>query len=188
MRSIKETALAFDRACQKASVRYALVGGFAVMAWGQPRATTDVDALARLDGVRLESFANALENEGLRVAVEDLKDVMGRGGHATIFDTRSAYHVDLKPARSSDERDQVEAAQTVPFEGGQLRVASAEHTIAYKLLYGSERDVQDARSILARLGPDLDKALLRVLAEKLGIGAKLEALLQEDSRGSRATM
>lgn len=179
MRSIKETALAFDRACRVAAVRYALVGGFAVMAWGQPRATTDVDALTRLDGVGLNDFVGALAAEGLRVAREDLEDAVDEGGHVTVFDAQSSYHVDLKPARTDAEKDQVETATEVAFETGRLRVASAEHTVAYKLLYGSERDLQDARSILAKLGRDLDRAKLARIAARLDVATQLVALMNE---------
>lgn len=179
MRSIKETALAFDRACRVAAVRYALIGGFAVMAWGQPRATTDVDALTRLDGVGLNDFVGALAAEDLRVAREDLEDAVDEGGHVTVFDAQSSYHVDLKPARTEAEKDQVETATEVAFETGRLRVASAEHTVAYKLLYGSERDLQDVRSILAKLGRDLDRAKLARIAARLDVAAQLATLMKE---------
>ena len=179
MRSIRETALAFDRACRRSGVRYALVGGFAVMAWGQPRATTDVDALTRLDGIKLEAFVLELSRERLRASVQDLQDMMREGGHATVLDEESNYHVDLKPARNAAEREQVDSAQEVVFDDGFLRVASAEHTIAFKIKYGSERDLQDARSILSKLGPDLDQTKLDRLALQLGVRAKLDALRRD---------
>lgn len=181
MRSIRELALAFDRACRAAGVPYALVGGLAVMAWGQPRATTGVDALARIEAPRIDRFVRALAAEGLRVAGDDLEDALKGEGHATIFDSASSFHVDLKAARSAAEMDEVESAQEVRFEEGRLRVATAEHTVAFKLVFGSERDLQDARSIVARLGPDLDRAKLKRLAATLRVSRKLAKLLKEAS-------
>lgn len=146
------------------------------MAWGQPRATTDVDALTRLERPRLASFIEALAQEGLTTRLDDLRAAMDEGGHATVFDSQSAYHVDIKPARTAGEIEQVESATEVPFEAGRIRVATAEHTVAYKLLYGSERDLQDAQSILVRLGPRLDRGRLDALVLTLGVADRLRHL------------
>lgn len=45
MRTLEDTAVSFHVACHEAGVGYAVVGGFAVSTWGQPRATSDIDAL-----------------------------------------------------------------------------------------------------------------------------------------------
>lgn len=64
MREIEALALAFDRACRRAGVEYAFIGGVAVMAWGQPRATMDVDALVGIDADRATALARAARGGG----------------------------------------------------------------------------------------------------------------------------
>lgn len=179
MRSIRDAALAFDRACQAAGVRYALVGGFAVMAWGQPRATTDVDALVELASARLRSFAACLEAENFSVQPHDLVGSSTSGRHVSVFDKDSSYHVDVKPALTEDELREISAAIAVDFDDGRLCIAAPEETIAYKLLFGSEQDEKDARSILARQRQRLDWVRLERVAARLGVEASLVRLRRQ---------
>ncbi|HUR70063.1 MAG TPA: hypothetical protein VM370_12530 [Candidatus Thermoplasmatota archaeon] len=188
MRPLEETALAFDRAARAAMVPYALVGGFAVSAWGQPRSTSDVDALVVLPDAKVESFAAAIRHEGLTVSMADLRDVLRQGGHVTIFDPESSFHVDAKLCRTASEREQVEQAAEVPFHGAKLRFARAEDTVAYKLLYGTPQDVNDAATILARQAGKLDEGRLMSIALKLGVAPalrELEAKVQRGLKGER---
>lgn len=179
MRSIKHVAFAFDRACAHSDTGYALVDGFAVMAWGIPRATMDVDAIVHLGGKRLTAFVAACNAEGFLVDHRDLVDALGGGGHATISDRESPYHVDLKPARTPDELRQVKSAREVSYPDGRLRVARPEDTIAYKLLFGSPHDYADARGIAVRQREILDWRLLRDLCRRLRVEAKMRGLMRD---------
>jgi hypothetical protein len=176
VRPLEETAVAFDRAAREAGVPYALVGGFAVSAWGQPRTTSDVDALVDLAEGRVEAFTRALIQEGLNVTEDDFRDVLREGGHVTIFDPGSSFHVDAKLCKTPGERDQVSQAAEVPFHGAKLRFARPEDTVAYKLLYGTPQDVADAATIIVRQAGKLDEARMMALAIKLGVAPALREL------------
>jgi hypothetical protein len=153
-----------------------MIRAFAVMAWGQPRATTDVNVLLALDDAKVTSLVAALRHEGLSVDPDDLVQAFKEGGHASILDEQSSYHIDVKPARNAQEREQLAHGIVVPFEEGSLRVADAEETIADKLMFESPLDWQDAQSVMARQGERLDTARLSALAVKLGVADKLETL------------
>lgn len=182
MRRVDETAIAFGRACDDAGIAYSLIGAVAVLAWGQPRATADVDALVILAPGDVPRFARALVAAGFEVAERDLLDACHDGSHVTAFDPASRFHVDLRRTRDETERRQVEEAMTVAFEGALLRVSRPEETVAFKLKYGSAQDLADARSIVLRQGARLDLVRLRRLAKTLGVTSGLESLLR-DERG-----
>lgn len=184
MRTPEETVVAFDAACRAASTPYAVIGGFAVSAWGQPRTTSDVDVLLALpEADAPDVLAAALRARGLSCDARDLADARRTGGHATIFDEGSVFHVDAKIARTPLEREQVDAAAEVRFHGAMLRVARAEDVIAFKLKFGSEQDLKDARSILARQAGRLDEGRLLRLADRLGVQKELERLRAETDAG-----
>lgn len=176
MRPLEQTALAFDRAARKAGVAYAIVGGFAVSAWGQPRTTSDVDALLDVNDATAARLAETLASEGLNASFADFHEVLREGGHVTIFDPESSFHVDAKLCRTQGERDQVRDAAEVEFHGSRLRFARAEDTIVYKLVYGSPQDVADAATILARQSGRLDEQRMLALALKLGVAPALREL------------
>lgn len=179
MSGIERAALAFGAACDAAQVKYALVGGMAVAAWGEPRATQDIDALLLLAPPQVEPLTAALAARGLQVSAADFRDAIGEGGHVTIFDEASPFHVDAKLARTPEEREEVLRAETVTLASGTLRVVPPEETVAFKLAYGTPLDVQDARSILVRRAGRLDEDRLRDLARRLGVTESLERLRAE---------
>lgn len=183
MRELEEVALAFDRTCRAAGIAYAFVGGIAVLAWGQPRATMDVDALIRFETDQAEAFTEAAARQGLQVSKADLLDAAAEGTHVTAFDTQSAFHVDVKIAASDEERAEIEDAVDVEFEGGRLRIVRAEETVAFKLKFGSEQDLADARSILARREGKLDVKRLEALAQRLGVQDRLRRIRRDVENG-----
>lgn len=179
MRDPAEVAAAFDRAARGTTTGYALIGGLAVSAWGQPRATQDVDCLVDLSPESESAFCRALEAEGFQVSPDDFAAARRDRSHVTVFDRRSSFHVDCKLALSDEEKAQVAAAADVTVPQGRLRVARAEDTIVYKVLFGSPQDFQDVRSILVRQRGRLDLGRLRTLAQRLGVAAKVEEMLRD---------
>lgn len=176
MRGVEETAIAFARACDEAAVSYALIGGFAVIAWGQPRTTQDVDVLLILDPHQVRGFHEALAKQGLDASEADFFDALRERSHVTILDASSHFHVDARAVRDAMETDQVRSAAAIDFKGQTIRVARPEETVAFKLKFGSEQDLQDARSILIRQEGRLDMQRLRALAKKLGVEPSLDEL------------
>jgi hypothetical protein len=178
-----ETALAFDKACRGARVPYALLGGMAVNAWGQPRATMDVDAMVVLAEPQAEGFVAALHAAGLAASAHDFHAAFRDPAHVTVFDDRTGFHVDVKLARTAAEREQVADAVAIPFRDGALVVARPEDTIAFKLRFGSPQDLADARSILVRQAGKLDENRLQAWALRLDVVAALRAVRREATGG-----
>lgn len=183
MRSFEETVLAFHRACAASGVGYALIGGVAVNAWGQHRTTADIHFLLALREERARAFADSLAAEGLTVNRLDLRSAFRDRTHVTVVDAAAGLHLDLKLALLPLEREQVDAAIVIEFEGGVVRVARPEDTVAFKLKFGSPQDWADARSILARQGKRLDEARLRRFASLLAVERDL-ARLREEVQGA----
>lgn len=152
------------------------MGAFAVMAWGEPRATTDVDVLVAYDEARVPGFMKALSEEDLSADFRDLIDALRDRGHVSVFREGSVFWLDLKVARSAAEKSEIADAAIVIVRERPLKVVRPEDTIAFKLSFGSPKDLQDAQSILVRQAGALDEARLLALALKLGVAEQLAAL------------
>lgn len=179
MRELEEVALAFHRACQEADVAYAFMGGLAVMAWGQPRATVDIDALLSYQPEDIQAFGEALKGQALDLEERGMHLALKDGSHVTIFDDLSPFHIDVKPALEPLEQEEIQSAHEVTLADSNLRFAPPEHAIAFKLSFGTSRDIEDARSMLARQGPHLDLALLDRLAERLNVEGPLAEIEEQ---------
>jgi hypothetical protein len=177
-RSIRETFLATCDALDVADVPFAVVGGFAVSAWGEPRTTRGVDVILDVSRDQVADVVAELGDRGLTLRERDLADAIRAGAHATAFDERSAlYHVDLRPATDADTRRTLDDRRLVEVADRRVPVASPEETVAHKLLYGSEQDLADAEGIYARQGDALDRDRLAARCKDLDVFEELEALV-----------
>lgn len=176
---LDEVARRFSRACRSADVPYVLVGGFAVVAWGQPRTTSGLDALVRYEKDDVERWTEALAAEGLETSVRDLRLGLEQRSHVSIFTEDPVLTVDVRPALDARETDEIRDAVEIDLGGEPVRIARAEDTVVFKLVFGSEQDRQDARSILARQGDRLDEDRLTRLADREGVLGSLRSLQEE---------
>jgi hypothetical protein len=150
-------------------VDYVLVGAVAVSGWGVTRTTADVDVIIDLKENDASRFAFAFAERGFSVAETDIRAALREQSHFTVFDNNSSYHIDAKGVYGEAERETLTSRKLVELEGVETFLASAEDTIANKLLYGSEQDLRDAEGIFARQLEKLDLERLRRLCKRLGV-------------------
>ena len=163
-------AVARDLACTEQG--WALVGGFAVSAWAEPRFTADLDvAVAVPDDLAAEKLTRSLmaEGYGLLAAVE--LDASGRLATVRLVSSglTSEMLVDLLFASSGIEPEIVAAAKRLEvLPGLTVPVAQVGHLIAMKLLARDDQtrplDLADLRALLQVATPD-DLALAREAIE-----------------------
>jgi hypothetical protein len=63
----------------------------------------------------------------------------------------------------------------IRYEGHDMCIASAEDTIAHKLLFGGHQDVKDAEGILTRQ-PHINSTYLEELCRNLGVSHELDVI------------
>lgn len=174
--SFERVLLDLVEGLEESGIEYALVGGVAVLAWGDPRTTRDIDVIAQLDASDLGDVAERLEPHGFRFDRPGALRALDEGSHFTIFHDDAFYHVDMVPASTASHERTLEGRRRVEIEDRVAWVASPEDTIANKLVFGAEQDLKDAAGILARLGEDIDDERLEVLCSKLGVREDLGRL------------
>ncbi len=157
--------------------QYALVGGFAVSAWGVPRSTRDIDFAVALGGRDPVALAAQL---GAGYRPGDPDDPL-----------QGLFHIDIKVG------EQIVPVQLIGLPpswtgvifGGveQLSVLDCpvpiigwQALVLLKLYAGGPVDLQDARDLLALHPPASNE--LKQLAESVGLVTNLDALLKSLSR------
>lgn len=176
---LDEVASAFSQACQAVEVAHAFTGGIAVVAWGEPRTTSDVDVLVDLDPDAVAGLVDALDERGLEAQARDLRIARDEGGHATVFTADPGIHVDVLCVRTDEARTEIRDAVEVPLETGAIPVVRPEDLVAHKARFGAPRDLEDARSVLARRWERIDRDRLATQAKRLDVQEEVQALLDE---------
>lgn len=184
---LSELLAAMAQAC----VDVALIGGYAVVTWGIPRATFDVDLLVEADDERLKRAFVTLERRGFGVddtyksgwrdRIRDMPLVK-----VQVFRAGRAVSGDLFLVTTPLQRSAFARCLTLEMPGiaAAVRVVSPADLVLFKLLADRPKDRLDIQNVLAVQGvPDAD--YLRTWAEQLGVTHKLERALHDAEFGPK---
>lgn len=130
-------------------VSWMLVGGLAVGAWTEPRATKDCDLAVSVpaDPGPLEA---ALRRAGLIVARGDLSRATEGGSVRLHLDREDqpALIVDLLCAGTAFEREALARRRTLDVLGVRMYVVGPDDLVIYKLIAGRPQDLADVDRLL----------------------------------------
>jgi predicted nucleotidyltransferase len=145
----------------EAEVRFVLVGGLAVNAWGYMRATQDVDVvpdpdrenLARLD-VLLRNLGGKVDVGGRLLDADSITTFL-RTGDRTFVRTELGQVDVLQGLPQIPRYGELKGqAKEVDLDGLVVRVCSLEHLLAMKRASARPRDQEDVEALEAAQGRD----------------------------------
>ncbi|HLX12336.1 MAG TPA: nucleotidyl transferase AbiEii/AbiGii toxin family protein [Bacteroidota bacterium] len=132
-----------------AQIPYIIMGGQAVLQYGSPRLTKDVDVTV---GVGIEEFERVRKAfEGSKfVPVSSNPGKFVRETYVFILeDPKTAVRVDVIFTDLEFEREAIRRAKTIKVDNTPVAFASIEDLIVQKIVAGRPRDLEDVAGILA---------------------------------------
>ncbi len=157
---LKKLALAFN----SAGISYMVIGGQAVLVYGEPRLTRDIDITLGVSVDGLDRVKAAIGQLGLTILKDD-EAFVRRTMVFPLRDDSSGIRIDLVFSFSPYERQAIERAVSVMIAGMAVRFASVEDIVIHKIVAGRPRDIEDVRAIRLK-NPKCDgKYLSRWLEE-----------------------
>lgn len=179
----EQLLIALARTLERLKIPYLVTGGIAVVVWGRPRFTADIDIVVELRAEQAGRLARALKRIGREVYVdaEEVAVAVRAGGEFGFFDPRSGLRVDFWMLKDDAfDRERLHRRIRRRIAGVPVYFSSPEDLILMKLLWrkesGSERQLEDVASIL-RMQRKLDLGYLRRWAKAQGTIATLDKLL-----------
>jgi len=145
-------------------VRYAIVGGLAVGAWGVNRSTKDADLYADLPEAVRPLLKRALEAQGFRVPA--MEEELERFG---VFRSRSGggIFVDIFSATGPLGEAILDRRKSIDLAGRSLWFIAPEDLAILKAFSERPRDFEDLVNLSAVVGLKLDVAYIRRWARQL---------------------
>ncbi|OLS12669.1 MAG: hypothetical protein RBG13Loki_3748 [Promethearchaeota archaeon CR_4] len=122
-------------ALDKTRLRYVIVGGVAVIAYGRPRTTTDLDLIVEKNPEKLAEFLRELKTQQFEVLDQQVKAGLVEGGNISIFVKHSLLRIDLTVATKQDQIEALDSAIRYTFENVILKVAPIDQVLYGKILY-----------------------------------------------------
>ena len=174
------------RILERLNIPYIITGGIAVLVWGRPRFTADIDIVAELkmgDIAKLEEALRKLSEAGY-IDRQSIKKAILQEGEFNFVDGETGVKVDfwiLKRNTFDISRLRRRVAKKILSQ--KVYFSSPEDLILIKLQWfkksESSRQLEDVESILKISGDKLDMKYLKDWARKLGVAETLEKLLSK---------
>lgn len=170
--------------CESHQWRYCFIGGLAVLRWGEPRETVDVD-LTLLTGFSGEDRFISVLLEAFEGRIADAA-AFAHANRVLLLRAASGVGLDIALGGLPFEESVVARASTFAYPPDiPLRTCSAEDLLVLKAFADRPKDWMDIEGIIVRQSPDLDwsyvhtqLAPLAELKEAPELVAKLEAARQ----------
>jgi len=170
-------------------VRWYVFGAHAVLVWGRPRLTGDVDVTMFLDPEDPEAFVAAMAQAGFDLRVTNVRDFVARTRVFPFTHTNSGLALDAVLGGPGLEEEFLRTARQVDIGGVTVPVIGPEELIVTKVLAGRTKDLGDVRGILVAQGEALDLQRVRTLIHVLEAAidqSDLLPCLEEQLRIARA--
>lgn len=169
-------------AVEAAGVTYLIGGAVAAWAWGEPRATLDLDLVVNIPLEAAGQLSKELKKRDMLVPEEIiLNNILEDRADLPInaIHMHSGYKADLYPLREGDElrASALDRRQKVDLGGpfGEVYLHSPEDLIIYKLWFYSisqqTKHIRDITSIVMTLGDELDFNYIEDWVNKKGLAS-----------------
>jgi hypothetical protein len=145
---------------RKHRLPYMIIGGQAVLLYGEPRLTRDIDITLGVNTDRLDELLTLVKGLLLRPIPQDPEAFVMETMVLPTLDDFSGIRVDFIFSFTPYESRAIRRARKITLLGQEVCFASPEDLIIHKIFAGRPRDLEDVRSVLLR-NRDLDVPYIR---------------------------
>jgi hypothetical protein len=169
-----ELLRALSAALGRLGAGWYVFGAQAVVYWGRPRLTEDVDVTVQLGRIPIARLVAALEEAGFTLRVEGTRAFIDKTRVLPLLHVATGWPLDIViggPGLEERFLDRAVAVEIAPDVT--IRMISAEDLVVTKVLAGRPKDIEDVRGILAAqnatFGVDAVRRTLGELEAALGV-------------------
>jgi hypothetical protein len=152
--------------------RWYVFGAQAVILWGSPRMSADVDVTVEIAPEDAAGYVAAMERAGFRLRIRDVEGFVAQTRVLPFLHEATKLPLDVVLAGPGLEELFLQRARGVELAGQRIPVISPEDLIVTKVLAGRPKDLDDVRGILTERAKDLDldqvRETLDLLEQALG--------------------
>jgi hypothetical protein len=173
--TIVDLLKALSKALRECGLRWYLFGAQAVILYGRPRMTADVDVTVEVGSSGVPSLLRILKKYRFEMRVPGFDELVMQARVLPLVHRSSGIGLDLVIAGPGLEEEFLDRAGSMRIGGLVVPVITPEDLVATKILAARPQDVLDVRGILAERASSLDLARIRDV-----LGALEDALGQSD--------
>jgi hypothetical protein len=131
-------------------IDYMIIGGQAVLVFGEPRMTRDIDITVGLGPEDLARIICITEMADLKILPEEPEKFVQRTMVLPCADEKTGIRVDIIFSNSAYESQAFKRVHRIKVGNAKVCFASPEDVVIHKVIAGRPRDLEDAKGILAK--------------------------------------
>jgi predicted nucleotidyltransferase len=162
----------------KERIPYMIIGGQAVLLYGSPRLTRDIDMTLGVDTDKFFLIQTICKNLGLKILPENPEDFANQTKVLPAEDPNSKVRVDFIFSFTHYEQQAINRAKEVHMNDYPVRFASCEDVIIHKMLAARAVDEEDVKNILIKNENAIDLEHIRKWLSQFGKIAEHKGILQ----------
>ncbi len=141
-------------------IPYIIIGGQAVLLYGEPRLTRDIDITLGLDTDRLGEIITITRELRLKLLLQDIESFVKETMVLPVQDEDTGIRVDFIFSFTPYEKEAIKRAKKVKILDQDVFFASPEDLIIHKIFAGRPRDMEDVRNVLSK-NPGIDREYIK---------------------------
>lgn len=145
---------------ERKDIPYMLIGGQAVLLYGEPRLTRDIDITLGIDTDKVKSIIFLAGELRLKILPENAEEFAHKTMVLPVMHEETGIRIDFIFSFSPYERQAIAKARKVRVLDRDVRFAAPEDVIIHKIVAGRARDIEDVRSIILKI-TNLDLTYIR---------------------------
>jgi predicted nucleotidyltransferase len=149
-------------------IPYMIIGGQAVLLYGRPRLTRDIDITLGVDSDQFETIAGVCKDVDLKILPVEPKVFATQTKVLPAEDAVTKLRVDFVFSFTPYERQALKRTQKVKLAGYPVHFASCEDVIIHKMIAGRAIDEEDVKSILIKNKNLIDLKYIRKWLSQFG--------------------
>ena len=141
-------------------IPYMIIGGQAVLLYGEPRLTRDIDITLGVNIDRITELLAVVKELSLKPLPEDVEAFAMQTMVLPAVDETTGIRVDFIFSFLPYEREAIGRARKIMVLNQDICFASPEDVIIHKIFAGRPRDMEDVRTVLLK-NPGVDISYIR---------------------------
>lgn len=162
---LKELIKNVAKKLKENGIDYMIIGGQALLIYGEPRLTRDIDITLGITPERYKDIEELAKDLSLKMLPEDPLDFLKKTMVLPLIDEESGIRIDFIFSFSEYEKTALKRVNRIKIDDTEVCYASVEDVIIHKIISGRERDIEDARTILLKNKKIDEKYILKWLSE-----------------------
>ncbi len=147
---LKELLKNLAREFEKNNLNYMIIGGQALLIYGEPRLTNDIDIT--IDG-GLEKYNLLIDisnNLKLKILPENPFEFVKKTMVLPMLDEKTGLRIDIIFSYSLYEKEAFKRVNKIKIDDVGVNYVSVEDLIIHKIISGRERDFEDVKNIILK--------------------------------------